>query len=389
VQQILERARLAEDDIDDTDMENDENEDGMDIDHDREQENGTGGVGSGLTWRRVGTMDLRFADIDPASDSTARVARRRALLNALRQEMPETRVREIMDADHTVPEDIIDAGEVPDYVPSTSFTAPTNTAATASLPGFTPAVVGVLRSEASSSAGRSPMITPLPTAPGPSRTAFKRRRTATTSDSREAQLRRSSASDGHGLAALPVLSSEDLPAYMQASRTPITAIPTELNEKDMCQRLAVSSAKDSHYTLQVEFVGDGKGGDADAAAVRANRPIPRGCGVFYYEAEVISQGKHGYIAIGMCCRSTRLDRLTGWEQGSFAWHLDDGFVFESQGQGTNLGWPKSGTGDVIGCGLDVDGTVFFTKNGSFIGEAFKVPDKLDELYPAVGLRSPR
>jgi hypothetical protein len=273
-----------------------------------------------------------------------------------------------------------------EWGPSSSFTVPTN----AALRGFIPAVVGsgttTTAAASTMTANQSPSVIPIPTMPTSSR--FKRRRT-TTGESRRQSTSRRLGTLNTRMEPTPELTTEQMPKYMHASRTAVVALPTQLNAYDMCQRLALTPREDGH-ALQVEFVGDGKGGDADAAAVRADNPIPRGCGVYYFEAEVICQGKHGYIAIGLCTRSVRLDRLTGWEPGSFAWHLDDGFVFKSQGQGTNLGWPKSGTGDTIGCGVDVDGTVFFTKNGSLVGKAFKIQSvDDDELYPAIGLRSPR
>ena len=44
--------------------------------------------------------------------------------------------------------------------------------------------------------------------------------------------------------------------------------------------------------------------------------------------------------------------------------------------------PTYGTGDVVGCGL-VRGRLFFTKNGHFLGVAFK--DVFGVLYPCVEL----
>jgi hypothetical protein len=51
--------------------------------------------------------------------------------------------------------------------------------------------------------------------------------------------------------------------------------------------------------------------DKDAAAVRADQPIPSQAGVYYYEVEVISKGQKGYIGIGFSTRGVDLERLPG------------------------------------------------------------------------------
>ncbi len=362
---------------DDTDEDEDEDED-METDLDREHAEATQWLHRTLAGQLTG-LPRTVAGVRAAATRRAH----QAAITAIRSGSNESGRRITSnDIETGTYEDIIDAERMgDDWGPSSSFTVPTNAGMNASLHGFTPAVVG----SGAASANDSPSVIPVPTMPTSSR--FKRRRTATTGDSRLQSTSRRLGTLNTRSEPAPELTTDQMPKYMHVSRTAVVALPTELNAYDMCQRLALSTH--DGQALQVEFIGDGKGGDADAAAVRADNPIPKGCGVFYFEAEVICQGKHGYIAIGLCTRSVRLDRLTGWEPGSFAWHLDDGFVFKSQGQGTNLGWPKSGTGDTIGCGVEVDGTVFFTRNGSFVGDAFKMQDvENDELYPAIGLRSP-
>jgi hypothetical protein len=36
-------------------------------------------------------------------------------------------------------------------------------------------------------------------------------------------------------------------------------------------------------------------GDRDAAAVRTDHPIPPGCGMYYYEVEILNKGIRGYV----------------------------------------------------------------------------------------------
>jgi len=58
------------------------------------------------------------------------------------------------------------------------------------------------------------------------------------------------------------------------------------------------------------LAGPGKT-DADAAAIRANHPIPSACGIYYFEAEVISKGRDGYMGIGLCWDNVAMSRLPG------------------------------------------------------------------------------
>ena len=55
------------------------------------------------------------------------------------------------------------------------------------------------------------------------------------------------------------------------------------------------------------------------------------------------------------------------------------------GKGQSYG-PKFGKGDIVGCGI-VDNNCFFTKNGDFLGVAFREVSLLSCLFPTVGLYS--
>jgi hypothetical protein len=189
------------------------------------------------------------------------------------------------------------------------------------------------------------------------------------------------------------IAKETLPEYMQIVNTPILTLPTSFNPLDKCVRLSITPAGAPEIAygplVVVKFTGTGARGDADAAAVRTDQPISSACAIYYYEATIVSKGQEGFISIGFSNRFTNLSRLVGWEPGSFAWHMDDGFVFEGRGEGISKGWPTSTTGDVIGCGIDfTTGQAFFTKNGQLIGHAFKNVGREDKLYPSIGLRTP-
>ncbi|KAJ5109737.1 SPla/RYanodine receptor SPRY [Penicillium argentinense] len=165
----------------------------------------------------------------------------------------------------------------------------------------------------------------------------------------------------------------------------------------------------------VRYTGPLHKTDHEAAAVRADHPMPAQCGIYYFEVRIEAKPYHGYVppsayfgpqrtprfvylqfaykrrfsmvAIGFSSTKASLERLPGWETESWAYHGDDGksFFGESQGQGRTYG-PQFTVGDIIGCGVNFHTReAFFTKNGIFLGVAFtNIPDI--PLFPSVGLK---
>lgn len=128
--------------------------------------------------------------------------------------------------------------------------------------------------------------------------------------------------------------------------------------------------------------------ETHAALARSNFPMRPQCGIFYYEMKVISKGDDGYIGIGFCAASNKVERLPGWDPNSWGYHGDDGHSFAGSGTGKNYG-PCFTTGDVIGCGVNfADNSAFYTKNGKFLGIAFTDMNLNQLMFPAIGLRTP-
>lgn len=123
--------------------------------------------------------------------------------------------------------------------------------------------------------------------------------------------------------------------------------------------------------------------DSDATSLMTTLPVPRGVGIFYWEAEVLAKGEEGFISVGWIAGlptpviipeqkdSTNANvnasgsgsgsgsrtlnantipntggagghagvpmrnmrRLVGWSKGSWGWHGDDGRLFAGQGMG--------------------------------------------------------
>lgn len=160
-----------------------------------------------------------------------------------------------------------------------------------------------------------------------------------------------------------------------------TDVPMSFSDSDKADYLDVSSDG-----LKVCYKGPGRE-EKDAASVRTDVCIPtHGIGLYYYEIAILDQGNTGRIGLGLCDRNVKLEKMPGWESGSYAYHGDDGLLFRSTGV---AGVPYSGpygTDDVIGCCWDVvDNVVFFTKNGKNLGVAFR--NLKGSYYPTVGMQS--
>ncbi|KAG9188374.1 ran-binding protein [Alternaria panax] len=164
---------------------------------------------------------------------------------------------------------------------------------------------------------------------------------------------------------------------------PVAPWPTRWNDADRYPQLELEDGG-----RQAKFSGTQKTHD-EAASVRADFPMPRQCGIYYYEMTVISKGKDGrMIGIGFSGQKVALSRIPGWEPDSYAYHGDDGQIFSNTTSGKSYG-PKFGTLDVIGCGINFrTNTAFFTKNGHMLGTAFRDLKFNVPYYPTVGMKKP-
>ncbi|KAI9489369.1 hypothetical protein BDB00DRAFT_843484 [Zychaea mexicana] len=176
--------------------------------------------------------------------------------------------------------------------------------------------------------------------------------------------------------------TEDTAIMAHERKLPDLCLPSIWNRHDKSRHLEVENGG-----LDLVYTGPGKT-ETHAASVRSNFPIRRQCGVYYYEIKVLSKGEDGFIGIGFCSGKNGLDRLPGWDNDSWGYHGDDGHSFEESGTGKTYG-PRFTTGDVIGCGINMaDKTAFYTKNGTYLGIAFRSLKTSMHLYPCVGLRTP-
>ncbi|CAG7917347.1 unnamed protein product [Penicillium olsonii] len=177
----------------------------------------------------------------------------------------------------------------------------------------------------------------------------------------------------------------------------LSPLPSQWSSADKFTGLELSND-----SLDVRYTGPVHKHDHEAAALRADHPMPPQCGIYYFEVKIESKPKEGMIGIGFSSTKASVERLPGWEQESWAYHGDDGksFFGESQGQGRAYG-PTFTVGDTVGCGVNFStGSAFFTKNGIFLGMSRTLENGSQltrtgnafhelrnvKLYPSVGMK---
>ena len=70
----------------------------------------------------------------------------------------------------------------------------------------------------------------------------------------------------------------------------------------------------------------------------------------YFEMEILSSGKEGWLALGLAKSTYLLHRHPGWNKGSVGYHADNGQLYKEKGTGEVFG-PSCTEGDVMGCGI--------------------------------------
>ena len=75
------------------------------------------------------------------------------------------------------------------------------------------------------------------------------------------------------------------------------------------------------------------------------------------------------VAIGLSNGICRFNSMPGWyTPAKWGYHGDDGGVYINQGDlNTDRNYGLYEKDDTIGCGVDDDGYIFYTKNGARMG----------------------
>lgn len=161
----------------------------------------------------------------------------------------------------------------------------------------------------------------------------------------------------------------------------VIPLPFKLSTTDKHQGLDLLN---DHYDMRYSGVN---GKDLEAASIRTDNPVSPQCGIYYYEIIIRNKSKDCAVAVGFSSSSFSLERLPGWEPQSWAYHGDDGKIYDGQPNGHTY---RSGFGerDIIGCGIDFNkGSAFFTKNGHDLGVAFKdISFPSTPIFPCIGMK---
>lgn len=128
-----------------------------------------------------------------------------------------------------------------------------------------------------------------------------------------------------------------------------------------------------------------------AACVRATAPFTRDRTPFAYWEMHVQEATEKIITIGFTPEDFPLNRYhPGWCLDSYAYHNDDGSAFHVQAPIPDHGFqwgPRFTTGDIVGAGINFrTNEVFFTKNGKFLGIAYRGVSG-DEFYPTISFGS--
>ncbi len=153
---------------------------------------------------------------------------------------------------------------------------------------------------------------------------------------------------------------------------------------------------DRLHSFYVEISGDdsrtvlyaGRSSD-DRGWARTNRPIPSQIPGYYYEIYIESKGRStGGIEYGLTYGDTHVgdfdDDVCVYQDTGRKWRG------KSKGGAGDVFGPSFRTGDIVGCGWNnSDGSVYFTKNGVNIGQAFKNVNGICYPYISMGSRGSR
>ncbi|CAH1762817.1 12706_t:CDS:2 [Entrophospora sp. SA101] len=122
-------------------------------------------------------------------------------------------------------------------------------------------------------------------------------------------------------------------------------------------------------------------------SVQTNLPLPKQQEVYYWEAKMFEKPSTTTVSVGLGTKPYPLFRLPGWNRQSVAYFSDNGFkYYNSPFNGKTYG-PQFQQGDVVGVGYRPrTGTVFFTRNGKKLDDAF-TGMKMN-LFPTVGANGP-
>ncbi|KAH9968951.1 concanavalin A-like lectin/glucanase domain-containing protein [Russula dissimulans] len=138
-----------------------------------------------------------------------------------------------------------------------------------------------------------------------------------------------------------------------------------------------------HSRTELTFLPD----PASATSVQSNLPLPKLNEVYYWEVKMFDLPENTNVAVGLATKPYPHFRLPGHCRHSVAYHSNGDKTHNYPFTATPLA-PSLKEGDVVGVGYRPrSGTVFFTRNGRKLEDAF-VGFNSYNLFPTIGADGP-
>ncbi|KAH3668819.1 hypothetical protein OGAPHI_002574 [Ogataea philodendri] len=126
-------------------------------------------------------------------------------------------------------------------------------------------------------------------------------------------------------------------------------------------------------------------------STKANHIVPESIGIYYYEVEIVFGLSSGAdVTVGFMDGDHPeeiISSLRGHDENTWGYKGKDAKLIHFEDGRTNFKSScKFGNKDVVGCGVNfINDSIFITKNGAFLGEAFQLPSHINKVIPAISL----
>lgn len=146
------------------------------------------------------------------------------------------------------------------------------------------------------------------------------------------------------------------------------------------------NAQSSNISVSGREISTRRSSSTTELSFRSDHAVPPLCGTYYYEIQFESDPDDQKGIVGFTTNHTSSYSLIDSRLPCWLYFGEDGKVMTVSGAAHKFG-PSFGAGDVIGCGLNFrTQSIFFTKNGIYIGQAFTGVDA-KALYPFLVVKS--
>ncbi|KWU42996.1 SPRY-domain-containing protein, partial [Rhodotorula sp. JG-1b] len=142
---------------------------------------------------------------------------------------------------------------------------------------------------------------------------------------------------------------------------------------------------------EITFLADGQGmapEEGGGCSVQSNLPVPKLNDVYYFECKMYEKPSATNVSIGLATKPYPSFRMPGMSRYSVGYHSQDGFKSHSFPFTATSYGPALLEGDTLGVGYRPrTGTVFFTRNGKKLEDAFVGFNKRN-VFPTIGADGP-